>query len=227
MPLLAHQSNHVALRRTAHRPGEVAPRRGGCSARQHETVQRFQAGVETVDGCLQPRRLLRLHPQPLPRILALRLRHTQVGAHVEQVVLNAPQQRRLGSLRVVGQHQAENGVQFIDAAVSDNAGGPWERGCRRPGPSRPGRRISCRCVTGRPCLRSVVGALSKKKRPDSVTVRGRAACVGGFRSAAAGGGAAGVALAASSAAHQGELAALAARVAFVALQPGDANLLLG
>jgi hypothetical protein len=59
--------------------------------------------VQPVDDAFEPGGLLRPHAQPLPGGLAGRLRHAQVGADVEQIVLDAAQQLRLRQVGVLRQ----------------------------------------------------------------------------------------------------------------------------
>src|SRR5207302_7872738 len=65
------------------------------------------------------------HAQSLPGRFVGRLRPAQVGTHIEQVVLDAPDQfgklRRVRAGRVLGQQEAQHRVQLVHAAVGGDA----------------------------------------------------------------------------------------------------------
>ena len=72
--------------------------RSGTSARKHKTIQRLEFRIESVDLIFQPRDLFfRDSQQRLFR--AGLLRPAQIGAHVEQIVLDVPQQLKYLGVR--------------------------------------------------------------------------------------------------------------------------------
>src|SRR5262249_1306083 len=117
--LLPGERHDFALGPPAYRPGQVRPGRGRLAAGEDEALQWLQARVEAVDGGLQARDLCGRDAKTPLRFLVARGGHAQVGADVEQVVLDAAQQVRLGGLQ--GQEQAEQRVQLVDGAVSGDA----------------------------------------------------------------------------------------------------------
>jgi len=115
------ERHHIAFGPAADGAGEMAPRRGRLAARQHEAGQRREAGVKPVDSGLQAGRLFRPDAQFRSRRLIVRLRHTQIGAHVEEVVLNAANQVGFGRIGMMRGEQSEDGIQLVHAAVSRDA----------------------------------------------------------------------------------------------------------
>ena len=79
-----------------------------------------------------------------PSALAPVFRHAQIGAQIEQVVLDARQhgvQIALG----IQPGQADGAVGFVHRADGGDAQArTWRRGCRRPARFRPSRRFWCR-----------------------------------------------------------------------------------
>ncbi len=68
--------------------GEGQSSRRRTATRQHETLQWRQWLEEPVNGALEALDLGRGDAQNFPRLFVLGRRHAQVGAHVEQVVLD-------------------------------------------------------------------------------------------------------------------------------------------
>ena len=95
-------------------------RRRRVAARQHEGAQRLQLGVEQVDFALQAQGLPGGDPQG--RRAAARRGHAQIGADVEQLVLNPFQHRiEFGKAAGMQPRQSHRGVGFIHAAVCFDA----------------------------------------------------------------------------------------------------------
>ena len=90
---LAGELDHAALGAPANGARHVQRRRRGRAARQHEGAQRLELGVHRVDLVLEPLDLCIAHAQRRSRALldVAALRHGEVGAEIEQVVLDARQ----------------------------------------------------------------------------------------------------------------------------------------
>ena len=87
----------------------------GAAAGEHERLQRLELGVDLVAGLLEPRRLLGREPQALA-VAAVRDR--DVGADVEQVVLDAPQEAGEALVeRRQRERDAELGVELVHRPV--------------------------------------------------------------------------------------------------------------
>ena len=68
----------------------------------------------------KPLDLARQHPQALR--LALALGHGEVGAEIEQIVLDAPQHRiQFGRIGQMHPHNADRGVGLVHGAIGGNA----------------------------------------------------------------------------------------------------------
>src|SRR4051794_2348958 len=116
------QRDDLALGPPADRAADVELRRGGRAAGQDERGQRRELLVHLVAPRLEPRHLRGVDPQARP--LALRrpvgpllLRHAEVGAEIEQLVLDP----RQPGVPAIGQGQRPQdpdlGVQLVDRAV--------------------------------------------------------------------------------------------------------------
>src|SRR5437764_4434728 len=101
---------------------------GRRAARQHERAQGTEVGVERIDLLLEPRHLRVGDGEPgaagtFPLSFALvRLGRAEIGAEVEQVVLDARQHGvDLRLLPGVEARDAEAGVELVDGAVGGDA----------------------------------------------------------------------------------------------------------
>ena len=76
--------------------------------------------VQRIDVALEPLDLARQHPQPLR--LAVALGHREIGAEIEQIVLDQAQHRvefaRLGQMQP---HHADGGVGLVHGAIGRDA----------------------------------------------------------------------------------------------------------
>ena len=88
---LRGQFDHQALGASADRAREMERRGRRRSARQHEGAERLQRRVELVDLAFEPRHLRVHDPQRLPFGLLASVGRAEIGAEVEQVVLDAAQ----------------------------------------------------------------------------------------------------------------------------------------
>ena len=103
----------------------------GRAAREHERRQRRQRSLTSSQRCLEPRDLLGRDAQPraLARrlaVLALLLGHAEVGAEVEEVVLDAPEPGVELARQRMRAREAEHGAELVDGAVGADA----QRGLR-------------------------------------------------------------------------------------------------
>ena len=145
MVSLSDELDHVALRAPDDRAGKMQMRGCGRSARQDEARERAQGVVEFVDLLFERFDLFRAHAQPRPRG-SVALRHAEIGADVEQVVLH--------------QRQEAPDLGILDVQAARRRSRHWPRRCRRtPSPgcdisasgrrrratSRRGLRPWCRC----------------------------------------------------------------------------------
>ena len=89
--------------------------RGGPAARQDEGVERLQRRVHGVDLGLEPGHLARLDAQRV-RVVGIGAGAAEVGAEVEQIVLD-PRQHRVGGGLGVQAREADRGVGLVDRAV--------------------------------------------------------------------------------------------------------------
>jgi hypothetical protein len=79
-------------------------------------VRGARLGIQGVDVALQPFDLACEHPQALR--LALALGHREVGAEIEQIVLDQAQHRiELARLRQMQPHHADRGVGLVDGSI--------------------------------------------------------------------------------------------------------------
>ncbi len=103
----------LALGPAADRPGDVQPCRGLRARRQDEALELGEIGVEAVAVTLE-RVLLPLGDAQA--CLALE-RHREVGAEVEELVLNPLEGLAYlgGALR--GEHEADHGIELVDGPV--------------------------------------------------------------------------------------------------------------
>src|SRR5262245_30086445 len=99
----------------------MAPGGCGLSAGQDKAPQGRQRAIEPVDGLLQAGSLLGLYAEAGAGRFVERLRHTEIGSDIKEIVLDTAQQLCLIALRVTGKEKAEGSVQLIDAAVSGDA----------------------------------------------------------------------------------------------------------
>ncbi len=149
------ERHHLALRAPAGlRACDVQPRRDRRAARQHERRQRREPLVHLVAARLEPRDLRVVDPQPRPlpgraAILALLLGHGEVGADVEEVVLDPGQPGRPAvGQPALGEDEPEGGVEAgRRCRTRRGAGRPCAPGARRrgsvspPSPARVNRRV--------------------------------------------------------------------------------------
>ena len=113
----AGELDHEALGPAADRAGEVERRRGGRAARQHEGAQAREVAVEPVDLALQP---LDLGIDDAERLVGqglAGLRRREVGAEVEEVVLDAAEHRVELVRGGVQAGEAEARIGLVDGAV--------------------------------------------------------------------------------------------------------------
>ena len=109
---LLRPEQDVALGAAADRPRDVEPRGRLGAARQDEAAQLRQVGVEVVAELLErvDHRLLDAEA------VGHAPRHGEIGADVEELVLD-PGERLAHRLRhVAGEHDAEGGVELVDGA---------------------------------------------------------------------------------------------------------------
>src|SRR2546422_301011 len=100
----------------------MTPCRTRLSARQHEAGERLQAGVESIDSALQLGNLLRLNAQTWGGLVAVGVRNAQIGANVEEVILNALQQLVIFLTgRSLKEENPQHGIQFVDGTVGAHA----------------------------------------------------------------------------------------------------------
>ena len=75
-----------------------------------------QMRIQAVDVALEALDLARQHPQPFR--LALALGHREVGAEVEQIVLDQAQHRvELARLAEMQPHDADRGIGLVDGSI--------------------------------------------------------------------------------------------------------------
>ena len=99
----------------------MEPRGGGGPAGQDEAAQGLEGRVEAVDRLLERLDVRLGDAQRLPglhRPAALRpLRDAEIGPQIEQIVLDALEERRPLDVRDDKEREAEDGVQLVDRAV--------------------------------------------------------------------------------------------------------------
>ncbi len=126
--------------------GQMQGGRGRRTARQDERGQGRERLVERVDLPLQPLDLAGDDAQGGRGVAGL-FGRGEIGAQVEEVVLDARQQRVEG--RIAGglkADEAEDGVELVDLAIGGDPGaGLADALAGGPGASRPCRRSGCRC----------------------------------------------------------------------------------
>jgi hypothetical protein len=89
------------------------------TARQNKRGQGRKLRIQAVDVALEAFDLARQHPQPFG--LALTLGHREIGAKVEQIILDQAQHRiELTRLRQMKPDKANGGVGLIDGPVGSN-----------------------------------------------------------------------------------------------------------
>ena len=88
--LISEQAHHVAFRAPRNCSCQMQVGRSGTSAREHKTIERFEFRIESVDLIFQPRDLFLSDSQQW-FFRARVLRPAQIGADIEQVILNVPQ----------------------------------------------------------------------------------------------------------------------------------------
>src|SRR5258706_11405177 len=95
-------------------------RRGWRTAGQHKRGQRGQPRIQAVDVVLKAFDLAGQYPQPFR--LALALGHREVGAEIEQIVLDQAQHRiKLARVRQMKPHDANGGVGLVDGSIRTDA----------------------------------------------------------------------------------------------------------
>ncbi len=109
----------MPFRPAHHGAGEMERRRQFRTARQHEGIERFQLGVEAVDLALQPRHL-RSDDAQRAFVLAAAGRGGEVGAEIEQIVLDARQHGGDGALGAKPS-QAQDGIGLVHRAIGFDA----------------------------------------------------------------------------------------------------------
>jgi phage FluMu protein Com len=124
--LVASQRDGCALGPPANGARQVQIRGGGRSAGHDEAVQGRQGRIEPVDGRFQPGDLFGRYAQMAAgRFLGFH-GPAQIGAHVEEVVLNAAQQLSIPGRRLlhrpVGQEYAQDRIEFVHFAVRYDTG---------------------------------------------------------------------------------------------------------
>ena len=106
---LGREFHHHAFRPATYRACKVQI---GClrgAPGENKRGQRRQFGIEGIDVAFKPLDLARQHPQALR--LAVALGHGEVGAEIEQIVLDAPQHRiQFGRIGQMHPHNADRGV---------------------------------------------------------------------------------------------------------------------
>ena len=103
----------VALGAARDGAGEVQVRGASAAAGQHEGIERRQLGVHAIDLVLQT---LDLGVDDAQAILgAFTFRCAQIGAEIEQIVLDA-RQHLVGVALGMQAHDADGGVGFVDRA---------------------------------------------------------------------------------------------------------------
>ncbi len=108
----------VALGAAAGRPRDVQTGRRGCPAGQNEALQHRQVGVEVIAELLEAIDVGLLDAEPVADAEWDR----QVGADVEEVVLDALERRvELLGQAGVRQHNAERRIQLVDRAEGADA----------------------------------------------------------------------------------------------------------
>ena len=87
----AARAGHAALGAARDGAGQMQPRRGLAAAGQDEGLERLQLGVHGVDLVLEPLDLRGHDAQRRSLALALAFGRAEIGAEIEQVVLDARQ----------------------------------------------------------------------------------------------------------------------------------------
>ena len=111
---LSGQSHGQALRPPADRSRHVEACRHLRTAREHEAAQRLEALVDEVAELLQRAHLARIDPEPF---LCVVERHGEVGAQVEELVLDALEPAAELVRRTRREDEAERGVELVDGSV--------------------------------------------------------------------------------------------------------------
>src|SRR5712691_1939727 len=96
----------------------------GAAAGQDERIERTQGGIHLVDLALEPRDLRRDDAQCPRRLVPWRapplFRRAQIGAQIEQIVLDA-RQHLIGLAVGMKPRQSDSGIGFVDGAKGRDA----------------------------------------------------------------------------------------------------------
>ena len=110
-------AKRLALRPAADRPRDVQGGCGLCPTREDEALELGKLGVEAVAVLLEAVDDRLLDPQP-----ALDLaRDREIGADVEELVLDALERLTERVAQLPGEHDAECSVQLVDGPERDDA----------------------------------------------------------------------------------------------------------
>ena len=119
--LLVTERDRLTLGTPADGARDVELGRARRATRQQEIGEWADHRVELVDRGLELLDVMRLDRGDAAAALVL-LRPTQVGAEIEQLVLDACQLGRQAFREAQGEGDAEHGVEFVDGAVRPDAG---------------------------------------------------------------------------------------------------------
>ncbi len=122
-PRVRRKCHHQPLGAARDRAGEMQMRgRRRAAARQDEGLQRLEVGVQLRRSPLEPRHLRRDDAQRLVGQRLAGIGRREIGAEIEEVVLDAHQHRvELGHARRVQARQADRGIGLVDRAIGLDA----------------------------------------------------------------------------------------------------------